>query len=294
MNYHDLLIHFMHQALTNNKLDLGVYARPKFCRYLRAVALQELNYALIKVNIELLYAQKLNQPTNLARILNSRKPKGLYLLDYCILAGFYDLAITLAYYGAISTDAFYLNDNISATYHNDSQPEIIKNISKILADLNEVQHNINHTSLNLNTANLQQSAFNYSKYKYALGFLGLSVGCGFASPLVHGIGGILAVSVGIPSFFAGVNALQTADSSIENKHDNKRREIYLYESQQAKHLLELARELKQDLLDYTMQINLVRPEVENTPMRTLNFAFQRSDPMTEELALNYPKYATLR
>lgn len=253
----DLIHYFIHKALTDSKTDLLAYKNPKFACDVRSVAMDAIIAILLKINSEHLVATARGQSFSLFDAINTPHPQtGLKILDYCLAAGFHELALRLFYNGADSNnlenferniDNAYAHDDVST--HDNANNVIIDDISEAFKKLHVVKK---RSDLDLksdkNNDGVIAALRNLCKeHPYPAILFGLGITCTIVAPIIHGTAAQVLLSVAVPSFLSSISSMQSSKGGKERKQDTHERDRISNEAKEIKQLIDFAKRLKRDM-----------------------------------------------
>lgn len=243
---------FITQALTNKGVNLSIYEDETFRQSLRLVAIDSIISILNRIYSKKKYALRHGQEFSIIDAINQIHPiTGLNMLDYCLAAGFNDMALSLVHYGAVSKNLQYFRYNVHNSFPNDArQPDIVKDIYEIMNGCLEIKHNydqfINKTQIvfpKMVSAG-QRIYRGYSIPTLFMAGLGGVLLAPFLYPLIHGAGTTaLLVSAGlIPAVFSGQRPREVQGQQPQGARLSSQNELATL-----KHLIRMATNTKNSL-----------------------------------------------
>lgn len=246
---------FITQALTNQDVNLSVYKDEAFKNSLRLVAIDSILTILQQIHSKRVHAHQHGELFNIQDAINQIHPiTRLNMLDYCLAAGFDDMAITLVHHGAVSRNLQSFRHNVNASFPNGNiQPEIVRDIRTIINGCAEIKHNYDQFVKKTNAVLPKMVSAGQRIYRgYSTPAL-IMVGIGgvllapFLQPLIHGVGATaIFVSAGfLPAVISGVYSA-TRDKQppqepvLEDENPDELATI--------KYLMSMAKNIKSELL----------------------------------------------
>ena len=243
------IIAFINAVLVNrDDYDVSIYKSSKFARDLRLVSIDGILHILLHIR-GLLVRNKVGQkPLYLSDLVNITHPQTkLSILDYCLVAGLDKVALELKRHGARCTKEEIFKQKI-LNYYKDckSPPYIVQDIQDTIAVI---------TDKSQSSRSLQDEPDNWAKLKYpavflAIGAAGVTGGV-LAYPLFHGAASVLLFTIGVPSLFSSVHALQSSNNTIDRETQEEARERIAYEAEELQFLINML---------INMEIELKKPE----------------------------------
>ncbi len=244
---------FITSVLADPKADLMIYLDRKFTNELRLTIIDEIKVILLKINSEQLYSQAKGHEFNLQLAINAKHPhSGLQLLDYCVIAGFYDLATRLCYNGALCKNSDIFINNIANTFTaGDNHPEIIQDIQSVIEKMSYIKLSKSNLQLEFEeqSSKLQKIKSITQEHPFSALLFSLGAICSLASPFAHGYATVMLVSVGIPALLSSINSMQSSKGGKDNNRQVQKHDRIAYEAKEIRRLLEITNELKQDLIN---------------------------------------------
>jgi hypothetical protein len=247
---------FITQALTHQDVNLGVYKDKGFGRSLRLVAIDSILSILQRINSRQLHAQRNGEAFDVMEFINQPHPiTGLNMLDYCLAAGFDELAITLVHHGARSKNLQSFRQNVNSTFPDGIlKPDIVRDINTIMEGCAEIKHdydqfvNKTHKVLPKMVSAGKRIYSGYGTPTLIMVGVGGILLAPLLQPLIHSAGATaLLVSAGfLPAVISGIYAAsreappQPNPSQEELENDARNLETLQY-------LLTMAKSIKSDL-----------------------------------------------
>lgn len=253
---------FITQALTNQDINLAVYKDESFKNSLRLVAVDSILSILQKIHSQYVHAQQSQQcsaPFSILESINQNHPiTGLNMLDYCLAAGFDDMALVLVHHGAVSNNLQSFKQNVNSSFPIDMmQPDIVRDIRTIISGCMEIKQNydqfVNKTNVLLpRMVSAGQRIYKgYSTPTLIMFGIGGVLLAPLLQPLLHGVGATaLFVSAGfLPAVISGV---------YSTSKDRPSRSVPLQEQSPSdlktlKYLICMAKDIKADLANKPLQ-----------------------------------------
>ena len=219
----DLTHYFITRALTKEDVNLSIYNNEDFKTGLRLVAIDSILAILHNIDSRQVHAKSRGEEFSLTSAINVAHPiTGLSMLDYCLVAGFDQMAIELIRNGAISNNLNAFERNIQRTFSNGSeQPEILNNIYTIINGCMEIKQNYDQFVAKNNAVMPKIIAAGKRIYQgYSTPTLiVLGVGCVALAPVIHplahGASAAALISAGI---LPGIVSFFTAGSTNNQPH----------------------------------------------------------------------------
>jgi hypothetical protein len=205
---------FITKALTSNNVNLSVYKDATFKHNLRLVAIDAILSILQQINSKQKYAKNNRESFSVINAINTvHAITGLNMLDYCLAAGFEDMAIQLIHHGATSKNLQSFENNVNMTFSNDNtQPEIVRDIHTIIHGCIEIKQHYKQFVNKTNEVVPQVMT------------AGQRIFTGYSIPalIVFGIGGVLLSpllaplihSVGLTTVLVSAGAIPAVASSV--------------------------------------------------------------------------------
>lgn len=187
---------FITQALTNPGVNLSVYKDEAFRNSLRLVAIDSIISILSKIYSKKQYAQEHGEVFSIIDSINQVHPiTGLNMLDYCLAAGFNDMALSLVRHGVVSKNLQSFRHNVNNSFpEDDMQPDIVRDIYAIINGCLEIKKNYEHfvTQTHVVLPKMvsagQRIYRGYSTPTLIMAGIGGVLLAPFLYPLIHGVG----------------------------------------------------------------------------------------------------------
>ncbi len=133
---------FITQALMDRDVNLAIYKDELFKNNLRLVAIDSILTLLQQIHSHQQNAQLHNEEFSLAEAINHKHPlTRLNMLDYCLAAGFDNMALALVHHGAGSNHLGSFRHNVNTTFTEKNAPEIVHDIRTIIDGYLEIKQN---------------------------------------------------------------------------------------------------------------------------------------------------------
>jgi hypothetical protein len=219
---------FIAQALTSDNTDLDNYKDESFKIKVRKVAIDSIVELLQQIEDDQSSAKATNNDFSLEQAINtSHNTTGLNILDYCLVAGFNDMAVQVMHLGARTENIASLHKNISKSFDNPAEPpDILKQIDAIIKNCLEIKKDYDHLVAKTNELMPRVLSLGKSIASYSTPSL-LLMGIAYVvfHPVVHGAGAAAMVSAALlPGVVTGVtcgktNAKSQPQFGSESSHE---------------------------------------------------------------------------
>lgn len=250
MTKRTLMHYFIEKALADQGTDLSVYHDHKFAHELRMVAIDAIVSILLKINSEQLFSKTKDKTFSLLKVINTKHPQtGLSILDYCLVAGFYELAFRLFLAGANSQYIPIFAVNMAKFLAaNEFVSPILEDIQETLNRVNKVERKRSLSRSNSEDRGYLQRIEGLAKdHPYPMLLFTVGAVCSVISPFVHGAGTVMLLSVGIPSLLSSINAMQASKNGKDNKVLSEEHDRIAAEVKEIEALIDMAKKLKSEI-----------------------------------------------
>jgi len=242
---------FITKALTNQNVNLSSYEDEAFKNSIRLAAINSILSILRDIHIKYTHAQQSQQyqvPFNILKSINQvHASTGLNMLDYCLAAGFYKMAVDLIRHGATSKNlqAFEKNFNNNFPPSEMIQPDIVRDIRTIISGGMEIKDHYDHFVNKTNAVLPRMTSAGkriyqgYSTPTLIMAGIGGVLLLPLLQPLIHGFGATaIFVSAGfLPAAISGLY------SSNRNRHPQSQPHSEVALLEQSQHDLEILKNL---------------------------------------------------
>lgn len=210
----------IHEILAGSASNLSVYADSAYSKKLRLAMIEHIQFILYKIKKDQFASEISDSSFNLSERINYRHPEtGFTVLDYCLLSGLCEMAVAFAFCGATTKYVDIMHHKIDQYFTGSTGPEIIADIIATIEELELIKRSI--SQINSQTANdigwLKRGTTFIHDNKTPAFLFTLGLSCTILSPIIHGAGTILLLSIGIPSLLSSVGAYQNSRGGKDNR-----------------------------------------------------------------------------
>lgn len=237
-----LVEQFLMEAVANPQADLSGYKHPEFANKIRLNAVNSIVSILTLIKHRRSHAYAYANCPNLDSELNKIGYfyNGLTAVDYCILAGFDNLAMEFIINGINPKDFEKFANNVERCFPSQqTNPQIIQDIKSTIEKIRLNQ--MSRYSLRA------EGPPALVEHRFPALLFTIGVTCSALSSLLHNMGSVLLLSIGIPSLLASINSLQSSSTNHDRATLDLTRDRWAYEDRALAKMLEMTISLEAEI-----------------------------------------------